>query len=716
MEEHTTISDIVGAIQEYSPDADLRPVMAAYMRAAMAHAGQTRKTGEPYLTHPLAVAHILTELKMDTDTIAAALLHDALEDNPITSKEIVDEVGPVITSLVKGVTKIGKLRFRSKEELAAENFRKMMLAMSQDLRVILIKLADRTHNLRTIDGHKPEKARMIATETMEVYAPIANRLGINRLKDELEDTCFRALYPEAYWQIVEFLEATAADRARFIDSFSSELQALLTKHGLTVEVSGRAKSPWSIFKKMQRQGCAVEEVHDRLAFRVVTKNVGECYSVLGLVHSEYAPIPGRIKDYIARPKPNGYQSLHTTVVGPSGRMEIQVRTEEMHRVSEEGIAAHWRYKEGRLALSRDDMANISKIRDLFEHAAEAESASDFMEALKFEFYAEEVFVFTPNGDIRKFPLGATALDFAYAVHTRVGEQCTGARIDGRMVPIRYELQNGDSVEIITTKNQKPNRDWLSIAKTGRAIQKIRRFLRNEEREVGIRIGREMVENELKRLGTNLAAARSAKALAGALTSLELNEPDDLFIEVARGHVGLAQVVRLLVGDESWKPRGDAPQGISSVFGRWAKRSESPVLITGEDGLLVHFAQCCQPLPGEQVEGYITRGRGITVHRHDCEQLLRHEVDRRVPVEWDRKHAGQHTGELRLVCVDRPGVLADISKVCEQAKVNISRVEAQPVGDNRSICTLAVSVVGVQQLTTLVANLKRVRSVESVERA
>ncbi|MFK7931552.1 MAG: bifunctional (p)ppGpp synthetase/guanosine-3',5'-bis(diphosphate) 3'-pyrophosphohydrolase [Myxococcota bacterium] len=711
-----TIADIVDTIRSYSPDAALDSVMSAYLLAAKAHAGQTRKSGEAYLTHPMAVAQILAEMRMDTETIATALLHDALEDNPITHEEMEQQIGPTITALVDGVTKIGKLKFRSKKELAAENFRKMMLAMSQDLRVILVKIADRTHNLRTIDAHKPEKRKSIAEETMGVFVPIANRLGLKRLKEELEDTCFRAIHPEAYEQIREHLAETQVDRKLIIERVCDELTTRLQADGVPVQISGRAKQASSIHKKMLAQGLAVDEVHDIIAFRVIVKDLSQCYAVLGLVHSYFPPVPDRIKDYIARPKPNGYQSLHTTVVGPEGRMEVQIRTEQMHRINEEGVAAHWKYKEGRLALSREDVANIARIRDVFEHAQEADNASDFMEALKFEFYADEVFVFTPAGDIKTFPSGATTLDFAYAVHTEVGERCTGAKVNGRLVPLRYALQTGDSLEIVTSSSQRPNRGWLKIAKTGRAIQKIRRFLRAEEQEVGIRIGRDMLDGELKRLGFTIARVKTEGNLAEVLDGKSLADLDALYLELARGHLSLSNITKELLPEGSWKAKNENNNTLQTMFGRWGgRRAESPVLISGEDGVLVQFGQCCHPLPGEPIAGFITRGRGITVHREDCSQLHRGEADRRIAVQWDRDNAARHTSEMRIVCADRPGMLADISKVCEQAKVNISRAEARPIDDERAICTLVISLHDVDEMHSLSANLRKVRGVESVER-
>jgi GTP pyrophosphokinase len=713
----TTISDILDRIRSYSPDADLKTVMSAYLLAAKAHAGQTRKTGEPYLTHPLDVAMILAEMRMDTDTIATALLHDALEDNPLSKQEMTASVGREITGLVDGVTKIGKLKFRSHEELAAENFRKMMLAMSRDVRVILVKLADRTHNMRTIDGHSPEKAKKIAEETMEVFVPIANRLGLSRIKNELEDICFRAIHPESYAHITAWLEKTAADRDQYIHTVCQDLEHRLTADGVHGAVAGRAKHTWSLHKKMQNQGLSLDEIHDLIAFRVIVKDVGQCYATLGLVHSYYPPVPDRIKDYIARPKPNGYKSLHTTVFGPGKRrMEVQIRTEDMHRTNEDGIAAHWKYKEGRLALSNEDMARIGKIREVFQHASEAETAADFMAVLKPEFYADEVFVFTPAGDIRSLPAGATALDFAFAVHSEVGVHCAGAKVNGRIVPLRYELQSGDTLEILTSENQKPNRGWLDIARTGRAIQRIRRYLRAQEHELGVKLGREMVDAELRRSGSALSKVKNDGSLARVAQLHGFDNPELLFVDVAKGKLGLADVGKELLPDGAWKARQEAPSStLGNLFARWNRRSESPVLISGEDGVLVSFANCCSPLPGEPVEGFITRGRGISVHKVECAELKRTDLDRRIAVEWDRETRLRHSTEVRIVCTDRPGMLADISKVCEQAQININRAEARAMDDGRSVCTLTLSVRDVEEMTTLSANLRRVKGVESVER-
>jgi len=710
-----SISDVVTRIRSYAPDADVQPVMTAYLLAARAHQGQMRKSGQPYLTHPLAVAGILAEMRMDVDTIATALLHDALEDNPITKSQMEIEIGPVITELVDGVTKIGKLRFRSKEELAAENFRKMMLAMSRDLRVILVKLADRLHNMSTLEGHgNADKERLIAKETMEIYVPIANRLGLTRLKDELEDLCIQVLQPKEYQDIVDFLDSSASDRHTYIDEVVTALQKHLLASSVQGLVKGRAKHVASIWRKMDKHNTRVEEVPDLLAFRVICADLGTCYLALGLIHASFPPIPDRIKDYVARPKPNGYQSLHTTVVGPRGRrVEIQIRTDEMDRVADEGICAHWKYKEGHLGMSPDEVLKIARIRELFDAAREAENATDFMEAVKVELYADEVFVFTPKGDVKRFPQAATTLDFAYAVHTDVGNRCTGARVNGRLVPLRYELQSGDTVEIVTSDNQKPSRDWVEMCRTGRAIQKIRRFLRNEEEAQAVKLGRDMLEAELKKFGWTFQKAVREGQLKDALKRRNVKEVDTLLVEVARGHLTPTAVVADLLPEGVLKPE-EQTGPLASLLSRFRRSSTSPVLITGEDGLLVQYAKCCGPLPGEAVLGFITRGRGITVHRQNCAQLAGLDPERQIAVEWDQAAESKHNGEVRIFCADRPGMLANITKVCEQVGVNINRAEARNVG-GAPVVTLELELRDVQELNRLIANIEKVPGVEAVHR-
>lgn len=719
----TTIQTLIDAIRGYAPDAEIGTVVTAYLLAARAHEGQTRNSGEPYVQHPLEVARILTELRMDVDTVATGLLHDVLEDNPISKSELAAKVGTVIAELVDGVTKIGKLTFKSKEEHQAENFRKMMLAMSRDLRVILVKLADRLHNMRTLEGHRPDKRARIAQETMEVYAPIANRLGLSQIKTELEDLSFRYMEPEAHDRILAYLERTEADREAYIGRVCEDLQQELARRGVQGLVSGRAKSIFSIARKLEKAGQQasgdVAEVQDLLAFRIIVPSSEDCYTMLGYLHARFAPVPGRIKDYIARPKPNGYQSLHTTVVGPEGRrIEIQVRTSDMQRVAEDGIAAHWQYKEGHLALAPEDIVAIARIREAFETAGEASDAADFMESVKVAFYADEVFVFTPAGEVKSFPVGATPIDFAYAVHSNVGDTCTGAKVNGRIVPLDYKLQSGETVEILTNPQQRPRRDWLEIARTSSAISKIRRYLRKQEEESAHRVGQGILETELQRVGSTIEKARAEGRLDAYLKRRQLKNLEPLYLELAHGHLSVSDAAAAILPEGAWFSKQEEARRnrISGLFTRLVRKSQSPVRISGEDGLLVQYAKCCNPLPGEQVVGYITRGRGITVHRASCDQLASLEDDRRIPVEWDTAHEARHSAMVTVYCDNRPGMLSKITGVCEMAQVNIERAEAKGTQGPIGMVTLQLAVRDREQLQRVLANLAKIPEVQHVERS
>ncbi|MCB9662493.1 MAG: bifunctional (p)ppGpp synthetase/guanosine-3',5'-bis(diphosphate) 3'-pyrophosphohydrolase [Alphaproteobacteria bacterium] len=715
---NATIATIVDRIREYAPDADTGPVLRAYMLAVRAHDGQTRASGEDYVHHPLEVADILVGLRMDVDTIATALLHDALEDNPLSKEEMSAEVGPVITELVDGVTKIGKLKFRSKEELQAENFRKMMIAMSRDLRVILVKLADRLHNMRTLEGHRPEKRQRIAEETLEVYAPIANRLGLHGIKTELEDLSFQAIDPDTHARVVDFLEETAANRETYIADVNARLQDLLARNGIEGKISGRAKAPSSIWRKMRKNKVDVADVPDILAFRVLLPTLGDCYAVLGLVHADFPPVPGRIKDYVARPKANGYKSLHTTVIGPNERrIEIQIRTFEMHGVAEQGIASHWRYKEGHLALDPKDVVEISRIREAFETAQEASDATEFMDTVKRAFYADEVFVFTPAGEVKRFPLGATPLDFAYAVHSDVGDHCVGARIDGRMVPLEHTLESGQTIEILTNVNQHPRRDWLEIAKTSSAIAKIRRWLRRQEESTAQRMGRDMLENELERVGWSLEKVERDGLTGPYLKKRGLKEAGPIFAEIARGTRPASEVAKELLPEDAWFSQQEEARRnrLGTLLNRFTRKARSPVLIAGEDGILVHYAGCCAPVPGEPVVGFITRGRGITVHRASCRQLGSLDDARRIEVEWDRKSDARHSNTIVVWCENRTGTLSRIASVCERQKVNIEHAEAKATGGPLASVVLQVAVRDLAELQGVMDSLRKLPEVSHVER-
>jgi guanosine-3',5'-bis(diphosphate) 3'-pyrophosphohydrolase len=711
------LDDIVAAIRGYAPNADVSPVIGAYMFGARAHQGQVRKSGEDYWVHPVAVAGLLADMRMDVDTIAVGLLHDTMEDCLATREALEAEFGVEVADMVEGVTKIGKLDFKNKLEAEAENFRKLVLAMAKDIRVILVKLADRLHNMRTMEHMKPDRQRAISVETMDIYAPIANRLGLSALKMELEDHAFRYIEPEIHAELAARLGEGAVEREAYTTTTATRLQEALAARGLRAEVSGRAKHLVSIHRKMQASQLPFEQIHDILAFRVFVEDAPSCYVALGHIHQLFHHIPERLKDYIAVPKSNGYQSLHTVVIGPEGRqIEVQIRTPAMHRVAELGIAAHWRYKEGHLDLSRDDLDRISRLRELFEAAREVHDPAEFMATVKVDLFAEEIFVFTPRGDVKFLPKGATVLDFAYAVHTEVGHTCAGAKVNGRQVSLRHVLHAGDSVEVQRRADQKPSRDWLEIARTGRALSKIRWRLREVERDEGRETGRQLLDNELRKRGFSLAKLQKSGELLTAATALGLKRDDTLFLHLADGTLPVRKALAELVPADKLDLPDPAEKGaFAHLLDKVRRRSESPVIINGETDLLVQYARCCGPLPGEPVVGYITRGRGITVHVAGCRQILGLEPERRVPVQWHREAKVNHTAELRVLSGDTPGMLADIANVCKANSVNISRMSAHGVDGTRAEFRLEVSVVDVDHLQKLVKGIQRVKGVLSVER-
>jgi len=710
------LNDILDAVSSYAPNADLDVVMRAYVFSAKAHAGQMRKSGEPYLTHPLAVAGILADLKMDVDTIATGLLHDTMEDCLVTDEDLIDLFGEEVSEMVDGVTKIGKLEFTSKEEAQAENFRKMVLAMARDVRVILVKLADRLHNMRTMEHMKPDRRRAISQETLDIFAPIANRLGLSSMKVELEDLCFRYLHPEVCAELEDKLAVGEDDRDAYIKRICQILEEEFAAKGLKTLISGRSKHLMSIYRKMQEQSLEFEQVHDLLAFRVFVEDIGECYTTLGLIHAKYRHFPNKLKDYIAQPKSNGYQSLHTVVMGPEGhQIEVQIRTHEMHRIAEIGIAAHWRYKEGHLALSREDMGKVAKLRELFEAAREVEDPQEFLETVKVDLFASEAFAFTPRGDVKFFPQGSTALDFAYAIHTEVGTHCVGAKINGRMVPLRYELQSGDNVEILTREDQRPSRDWLTIAKTGRALSKIRRDIREEEREKGRELGRTMLERELKKHKTVLNRLVKDGTIKSVAKNHGYRKPEQLYLAVAQGNLTLERILREILPPESFEQEEEEPGAITSLFNRIRTRSESPVLINGVEDVMVSYAQCCSPLPGEAVTGYITRGRGISVHLARCPQLLAMERERRIKVQWHKTGNAKHTGEVRILCNDKPGMLAEVGAVCKTVGINITKLDAKSIEDNKAVLDLEVVITNVQELEKFMRSLEKIKGILAVDR-
>ncbi|HYO52148.1 bifunctional (p)ppGpp synthetase/guanosine-3',5'-bis(diphosphate) 3'-pyrophosphohydrolase [Archangium sp.] len=737
------LNDILQRVASYHPDPDLDIIKKAYVYSAKVHQGQLRKSGEPYLVHPLEVAGLLAELKLDEASIVTGLLHDTIEDTLATAEELTELFGPEVAQLVDGVTKLSKFSASatlSQEEKQAENFRKMIIAMAQDIRVILVKLADRTHNMRTLDHMAEEKQRRIAQETLDIYAPLANRLGISWIKIELEDLSFRYVKPQDFFALQEKLNKRKKEREKYIEDVSTLIQSKLEERGLKGDVSGRFKHVYSIYKKMKSQGIEFEQIHDIIAFRIIMPAVPSCYEALGLVHQLWKPVPGRFKDFIAIPKPNMYQSLHTTVVGPLGeRIEVQIRTPDMHKVAEEGIAAHWAYKEGKaLSISKDD-EKFAWLRQLMEWQQDLKDPKEFLETVKVDLFTDEVFVFTPRGDVKSLPRGATPVDFAYAIHSDVGGRCVGAKVNGKIVPLRYKLKNGDTVEVLTSPQAHPSKDWLTFVKTSRAQQRIRGFIKQQQREKSLQLGRELLERELKRFQLNFNRLLKNGELKKVCEDLGYRVEDDLLVAVGYGKVVPNQVIVRVVppeklaassGDGKGTPPAEAQASSSSGGGSMlpglsrvtdfakklvGKQNSSGVQIGGVDDVLVRFGRCCNPVPGDPIAGFITRGRGVTVHTVGCDKALATDPERRVDVSWDVRGDFKRPVTLRVLTADRTGLLADISNTFSKKGVNISQANCRATGDDRAVNTFEVTISDLKQLTDLMRTIERLPGVYSVER-
>ena len=710
-----SFEQILTTIKAYDPNADLDVVRRAYDFAARAHAGQTRRSGDPYVTHPLSVAEIIVQLRLDTSSVCAGLLHDCVEDTSATVEQLTGLFGKEIAFLVDGVTKLGKLPWSTKEEQQAENFRKMLMAMARDIRVILVKLCDRLDNMRSLNHLPPEKQERIAAETMQIYAPIANRLGISWIKVELEDLAFKYSNPGEYEQLAHDVAKSRAERLEYIHTVEKLIQKEMNDLGVPCEVMGRAKHLWSIYQKMKRTQRPFEEIHDAIGFRVITDSQMHCYQALGVAHQTWTPIPGRFKDYIALPKANFYQSLHTAVIGPKGeRIEVQIRTRDMHNVAESGIAAHWKYKEGKPV---DDEAKFAWIRQLMEHQKELRDPTEFLESVKLDLFGDEVYVFTPRGDVKAMPKGATPIDLAYAVHSNIGDHCSGARVNGMIVPLRYQLRNGDTVDIITSPNQKPNKDWLALVKTAKARTKIRYLLRKEQRERAIGLGKDILEKGMRKRGLSLA--RSEKDLDHAARELRLGDSDELIIQVGYGKVTVAQVLEKLLPDDVKKAEvaAEKSEGVLKSLLRKVTRRPigSGILVAGEGDIMVRFARCCSPLPGDPIVGYISRGKGVSVHRRDCDKGLDLDPERRVEVTWDGQAHGSHEVAIQVLCADKPGLLATISQSFTDQGVNINQAHCRATEAGRAVNTFHASVKDLDQLKGVIRALSRIKGVYSVDR-
>lgn len=722
------LENLLLMISAYNSDANLELIIKAFNYGERAHENQYRKSGEKYFVHPIEVAKILAELEMDESTIAAGLLHDVIEDTDISYEQMAKDFTPEIADLVDGVTKLGKLDYKSKEETQAENLRKMFMAMGKDIRVILIKLADRLHNMRTLKYMNEEKAKEKALETVEIFAPIANRLGISKIKWEMEDIALRYIDPSGYYDLVERVSEKKLEREKFIQNLINELTNKLEEVGIeNTDISGRAKHFYSIYKKMKNQNKIFDEIYDLMAVRIIVDNVKDCYGALGIVHTIWKPMPGRFKDYIAMPKPNRYQSIHTTVIGSDGApFEIQIRTLEMHRIAEFGIAAHWKYKEGKTASQEKDVEEkLSWLRQMMEWQKDVSDSKEFMDSVKLDLFADEVFVFTPKGEVVELTAGSTPLDFAYKVHTGVGNRCVGAKVDGKIVPIDYQLDNGNIIEILTGPNSSgPSRDWLNIVKSSHARNKIRQWFKKERREENIEKGREMLERETKRHGFPLSDFLKIKYLNAILKPLSQNTVEDLYAALGYGGLTMGQVFPRIkekydsdhkqsIKDEKIEKIDELKQVQKTPQKQQQKHTgDLGVSVKGIDNILIRFAKCCNPLPGDEIVGYITKGRGISVHRRDCSQINLEDNEKVVEVVWNSEDLSKKNFEVEIQvdADDRRGLFMDVSKLLSDEKITVNGINARSNKDGNAIMNVIIEVSSKEELKSVKNKIRRIEGV------
>lgn len=708
----TDIDQLLDRVRSYQPEADLSLVRKAYDFSAKAHQGQTRRSGEPYVQHPVAVAGVLTLLKTDVAAVVAGLLHDTLEDTVATPAELEREFGKEVVHLVDGVTKIGKITFRSYEEKQAENFRKMVLSMADDIRVVIIKLADRLHNMRTLEHLSEAKRQEIAQETLEIYAPLANRIGIGWVKNELEDLCLKHLKPDVYEMLRVRVAKRDEDREQYIQEVRDLVEKALADVGLQGTVYGRPKHLYGIYQKMSKQDISFEEVYDLTALRIITDTKMNCYALLGVIHSLWRPLPGRFKDYIAIPKSNLYQSLHTTVVGPKGEhVEFQIRTDEMHRVAEYGIAAHWKYKEQDKVAEKDSKA-FGWLRQFVEWHTDLPDNRQFMDSVKLELFHDVVYVFTPKGIVKELPKGSTPVDFAYAIHTEVGDHCVGAKVNGKIVPLKHQVTSGDTVEILTSPNQTPHKDWLKFVRTSRAKTKIKHWVKAEEQTRSIDIGRRLLESELRRHSFAPAQMLRSEQLLEVARQLGHDTLDELMAAVGFGHLATAEVIAKLV-----TPSPGTAEPVSTPKTPVGKSDDKGVRVKGARDLLMQLSRCCNPVPGDRILGYITRGRGLTIHSVDCPNLeaLDYDRERLVEVEWDTATPGLHPVKVSVITVDKTGVLANVSSAIAECQANISRAEIATREDRKAVLDFVVEVNDTKHINHVLKAIERVDGVISARR-
>ncbi len=716
------INEITDKVASYIDKPDLDLIQKAYVFTAQAHLGQTRLSGEPYLSHPMSVANVLADMKLDEATVVAGLLHDTVEDTKATIDEIEELFGEEVADIVDGVTKISKMNFESKAIAQAENIRKMILAMAEDIRVLMVKLADRLHNMRTLDFQPSVKQRLISQETLEIYAPLANRLGLHRTKVELEDLCLKYLKPDVYAQIDQGIASHHTSGQEYIDKVIGLINDMLAENSIKGRVAGRTKHRYSIYTKMQQQELGLDQIFDLIAFRVIVPSLKDCYAALGLIHSIWKPVTGRFKDYISIPKANMYQSVHTTVIGPDGeRIEIQIRTEEMNRVAEYGVAAHWQYKEKGKKGSNRDAERFTWLRQILDWQRDLNDPREFMASLRIDLFQDEVYVFTPRGDIKELPEGATPVDFAYAVHSKVGDHCAGAKVNGRLVPLGTPLKNGDRVEIISDNNRKPSRDWLKFVKTARARTRIKQYIRTEERDRSISLAKELLEKEGRKLGVNFAKAMKDGHFHKLAEEFNFPSVDELLSQVGYARLTPRKVLQKLYGmlhvgeklmDEPKKSAEAAPAPAEEPAK--SKKGEG-IKISGVDDVLVRFASCCNPLPGEPIVGYITRGRGVTIHASDCTNIKGFEPERLVSVSWDGVEDKPYPAKIRIVCRNFKGALAQVTALLTSDNVNIDSGTFQSNVDGNAVMEFTVEVTNLKQLYDVLGKIRHVESVTEAVR-
>ncbi len=709
------INDIIDKIVEYNPNADLSVIDRAYIYSARVHDGQVRLSGESYLSHPLEVAGILADMKLDAVSIAAGLLHDVIEDTHATAEEIQEHFGKEITHIVSGVTKLSTLPFdRNSRARQAESLRKMFLAMADDIRVIMIKMADRIHNMKTLQFHSERKRMLIAQETLDIYAPIAGRLGIYWIKKEFEDTAFMYLQPEEYSKIKSFINKDKEEGEKYIDTVKSFIKKKMDEHNLICDVIGRYKYYYSIYQKMISQNLAFEEVYDIVAFRIILDTIPQCYEALGLIHSLWKPVPKKFKDYIGVPKPNMYQALHTTVIGPFGeRIETQIRTREMDRVAKSGIAAHWSYKEGH-RFDEKMSKKFSWIQNLVEDQENFQDPDEFLENVRIDLFPDEVYVFTPRGEIKSIARGATPIDFAYLIHTEVGHQCVGAKVNGRIVPLQYKLKTGDTVEIITSKKGHPSKDWLNFVKTIKARSRIRQWIKIQEKERSITLGREMCEKAFRKSRLNFNTLLKSEEMEKVVEHFGFKKVDDLIASVGYGKITPLQIIKKIV------PKPEADQDPESIFNKLIgrvrkKKTKSGVLVKGVDDILVKFGKCCRPVPGDNITGYITRGYGVTVHRGSCVNALKMSPERQIDVQWSVEVEETYPVKIRVRSYDRLGMLADIASNISKNKANIISANTEAIGSKIVDSYFTLAVEDIEHLNRVLSDIRKVKHIQEVRR-